>query len=302
MSVLHRQPPLAIPPVVAERPFSWPSNPGCGKSTGRVAKWGNGICVAALLALLLPGSTFAKENPDHTADRVLTETAKDAERLLQQTFTNLRFEDFGPAPVEGPIYQAIAGGKIIYFAPQSEHLLFATVYDRNGVNLTALAQEQGAARRLKVIDPTKALVIGPVDAPTVIEFTDPDCPYCQALDRFWKAKAAEGKPVRRLIFFVSGIHPTAAAKAEHILCSPDREAAFQAAYSGQSPPVLRQCAAGRDKVADDAELVAKVGVSGTPTLIADGKLISGFQQAELEAFLDRHAKPALTKVASEARR
>lgn len=228
--------------------------------------------------------------------------AAEAQARLQQTFTNLRFEDFGPAPIEGPIYQAIAGGKIIYFAPQSEHLLFATVYDRNGVNLTALAQEQGAARRLKAIDPTKALVIGPADAPTVIEFTDPDCPYCQALDRFWKAKAAEGKPVRRLIFFVSGIHPTAAAKAEHILCSPDREAAFQAAYSGQTPPLLRQCAAGHDKVADDAELVAKVGVSGTPTLIADGKLISGFQQAELEAFLDRHAKPALTKAASEARR
>ncbi|WP_422917737.1 DsbC family protein [Sphingobium cupriresistens] len=231
----------------------------------------------------------------------LRDAAAEAQVKLQQTFTNLHFEDFAAAPVEGPIYQAIAGGKIIYFAPRSEHLLFATVYDRNGVNLTALAQEQGAAQRLKAIDPAKALAIGPADAPTVIEFTDPDCPYCQALDRFWKAKAAEGKPVRRLIFFVSGIHPTAAAKAEHILCSPDREAAFQAAYSGQTPPLLRQCAAGHDKVAEDAELVAKVGVSGTPTLIADGKLISGFQQAELEAFLDRHAKPALAKTVPAAR-
>lgn len=232
----------------------------------------------------------------------LRNAANEAQVKLQQTFTNLRFEEFGPAPVEGPIYQATAGGRIIYYAPQSEHLLFATVYDRNGVNLTALAQEQGTARRLKAIDPAKALAIGPEDAPTVIEFTDPDCPYCQALDRFWSAKAAEGKPVRRLIFFVSGIHPTAAATAEHILCSPDREAAFRAAYSGQTPPVLRQCAEGRAKVAEDAELVAKVGVSGTPTLIADGRLISGFQQAELEAFLDRHAKSALTKAASDARR
>ena len=65
---------------------------------------------------------------------------------------------------------------------------------------------------------------------------------------------------------------------------------------------LRQCAAGHDKVAADAELVAKVGVSGTPTLIADGKLISGFQQAELEAFLDRHAKPALAKAVTDAPR
>ncbi|MBH2000013.1 MAG: DsbC family protein, partial [Sphingomonadaceae bacterium] len=119
----------------------------------------------------------------------LRNAANEAQVKLQQTFTNLRFEEFGPAPVAGPIYQATAGGRIIYYAPQSEHLLFATVYDRNGVNLTALAQEQGATRRLKAIDPAKALVIGPADAPAVIEFTDPDCPYCQALDRFWSAKA-----------------------------------------------------------------------------------------------------------------
>lgn len=272
-----------------------------------------GAAGAAALAFMSSASAHAGEPDQMTGQSEGAATAQteaeqlggaqaEAERQLHQTFTNLRFEDFGPAPVKGPIYEASAGGKIIYFAPQSEHLLFATVYDRNGVNLTALAQEQGASRRLKAIDPAKALAIGPVDAPTVIEFTDPDCPYCQALDRYWNAKLAEGKPVRRLIFFVSGIHPAAAAKAEHILCSPDREAAFKAAYSGQTPPVLRQCAAGRDKVAADAELVARVGVSGTPTLIADGKLISGFQQAELEAFLHRHAKPALAKAATDAPR
>lgn len=85
----------------------------------------------------------------------LRDAANEAQVKLQQTFTNLRFEEFGRAPVEGPIYQASAGGRIIYYAPRSEHLLFATVYDRNGVNLTALAQEQGAARRLKAIDPAK---------------------------------------------------------------------------------------------------------------------------------------------------
>ena len=28
-----------------------------------------------------------------------------------------------------------------------------------------------------------------------------------------------------------------------------------------------------------------IGISGTPTLIADGKIISGFRQAEIEEFL-----------------
>ncbi len=164
-------------------------------------------------------------------------------------------------------------------------MLFAAVYDRNGLNLTALAQDGLARKKLARLDRSDALALGPQGAPTVIEFTDPDCPYCQALERFWQAKAAEGKRVRRLVYFVSGIHPQAAAKAEHILCSPDKEAAFKALYAGQEPAKLLSCAAGHDKVARDALAVRNMGVSGTPTLIVDGKLVSGFQQAELEAFL-----------------
>ncbi len=238
--------------------------------------------ILAASALALFGTPASAQTAENTS---LDRAAQDAQQQLRQSFTNLQFEDFGPSPVKGPIYQASAGGRIIYYAPESEHLLFAAVYDRNGLNLTALAQDTAARRKLGGLDTSKALAIGPANAPMVIEFTDPDCPYCRALDRFWAAKAAEGKPVRRLIFFVSGIHPDAAAKAEHILCSPDKEAAFKAMYAGAAPATLRTCPEGAAKVRSDAEVVARIGVSGTPTIIADGKLISGFQQAELEAFL-----------------
>ena len=223
------------------------------------------------------------QQPDTGPD--LAAAAVQAQQKLRQSFTNLQFEEFGASPIKGPIYQAIAGGRLLYFAPESEMLLFAAVYDKNGVNLTALAQEDSARRKLGAIDPANALAIGPAGAPTVIEFTDPDCPYCRALDKYWATRAAEGKPVRRLIYFVSGIHPQAAAKAEHILCSPDKEAAFKALYSGGAPKSLATCASGHAKVAADAELVRKIGISGTPTLVLDGRLISGFQQAEIEEFL-----------------
>ncbi|WP_066763117.1 DsbC family protein [Sphingobium sp. CCH11-B1] len=238
------------------------------------------LIAAALLCATAPA--YAQDS----GTEPLTAAAAEAQRQLRQTFTNLTFEDFGPAPISGPIYQAIAGGRVIYFAPESQHLLFAAVYDKNGVNLTALAQDASARKRLGAIDQANALVIGPAGAPRVIEFTDPDCPYCQALERFWLAKEAEGKPVQRLVYFVSGIHPEAAAKAEHILCSPDREATFKAVYAGAHPSALRKCRAGAEKVARDAETVRKMGVSGTPTLFVEGKLVSGFQQAELEAFLE----------------
>lgn len=246
--------------------------------------------ITCSLALLLGGNAAiaATDNDSNSKAEVksLNAAAEAAQRQLHQTFTNLQFEEFEPAPVKGDIYQAIAGGRIVYYAPASEHILFATVYDKNGVNLTALAQEGSTRQRMRLVDPAQALAIGPKDAPSIIEFTDPDCTYCRALDKFWAAKAAEGKPVRRLIYFVTGIHPQGGAKAEHILCSPDKEAAFRAIYAGAAPTVLNTCEAGAAKVKADAETVRKLGIAGTPTLIADGKLISGFQQAELEAFLD----------------
>lgn len=247
------------------------------------------LIVTALLCATAPA--YAQDS----GTEPLTAAAAEAQRQLRQTFTNLTFEDFGPAPVRGPIYQAIAGGRVIYYAPDSQHLLFAAIYDKNGVNLTALAQDASARKRLGAINPADALVVGPAGAPKVIEFTDPDCPYCQALERFWLVKEAEGKPVQRLVYFVSGIHPQAAAKAEHILCSPDPQATFKAVYAGAQPISLHKCRAGAEKVARDADTVRKMGVSGTPTLFVDGKLVSGFQQAELEAFLDtqsRNPKPS----------
>ncbi|MCP3731326.1 DsbC family protein [Sphingomonas sp. MG17] len=247
------------------------------------------IAIAGALLATVPA--LAQQTPSN-ADEPLAAAAREAQQALRQTFTNLQFEDFGPAPVKGPIYQAIAGGRIIYFAPESGHLLFAAMYDRNGVNVTALAQDASARKRLGAIDTSQALAIGPAGARQVIEFTDPDCPYCQALDRYWGAKAAEGKEVRRLVFFVSGIHPQAAAKGEHILCSPDPAAAFKAIYAGATPKALLKCPEGARKVAAQAEIVRKLGISGTPTLFLDGKMISGFQQAEIEAFLDtRPRKP-----------
>lgn len=244
------------------------------------------MAILGLMSTAAPALAQAGPAASNNDAQVLSKAAEAAQRQLHQAFTNLTFEDFGPAPIKGAIYQAFAGGRVIYYAPASGHIVFGTVYDKNGLNVTALAQQASARKRFDLIDPQKALAIGPDNAPTVIEFTDPDCPYCRALDRFWVAKAAEGKPVRRLIYFVSQIHPGSAAKAEHILCSKDQAAAFHAIYAGAAPESLLTCPDGKARVADDAGLVKAMGIGGTPTLIAGGKLIPGFQQAELEAFLD----------------
>src|SRR3546814_11358467 len=62
---------------------------------------------------LVPYTTLFR-SPAYAQDsgiEPLTAAAEEAQRQLRQTFTNLTFEDFGPAPVRGRIYQAIAGDR-----------------------------------------------------------------------------------------------------------------------------------------------------------------------------------------------
>src|SRR3546814_7945897 len=74
----------------------------------------------AAAALLASPVVSAQEKTEKV---LLAKAAAEAEQQLKQTFTNLQFDDFEPAPVKGAIYQASAGGRIVYYAPESEHLL-----------------------------------------------------------------------------------------------------------------------------------------------------------------------------------
>ena len=243
--------------------------------------------MAIMAAGLLAGSAQAGPSPE--VQKQLIDARARAEADLRMTFGKLQFENFGPAPLKGPIYQAVAGGRMIYYAPESQHIIFGSVYSKDGLNVTALDQEKIAAQKISRLDTSVALALGPKGAPEIVEFTDPDCPYCRAYDRFIKTKAAAGKPVRRLVIFVAGIHPEAASKAEHILCSPDPEREFELIYQGYKPADLRTCPEGEKKLAQMTGVVRSASVTGTPTLVAGGKVISGFRQDELEAWLTKPA-------------
>ncbi|MEM9880811.1 MAG: DsbC family protein [Pseudomonadota bacterium] len=227
--------------------------------------------------LALFASTSAAETPHISA-----------QEQMQQSFQQLAITSFKPAPIDG-LYQAFIGDKIVYYSPDPELLFFGQIYDVSGKNLTADALQQALHSALGSIDTASALAIGREDAPTVIEFSNPDCGYCQALERFWASKEAEGYTFRRLIFFVAPPNfPTAAKKVEHILCSPDPAAEMKAVYGGAVPQTLLSCEMGKERLRAHGQTAGDAGVSGTPTLIVDGRVISGFRTADIQAFLDEH--------------
>ena len=122
----------------------------------------------------------------------------------------------------------------------------------------------------------------------IVEFTDPECPYCQAYHKYIKDKEAQ---VTRYIFFfpLRNLHPTAPAKAVHILCSADPQTAFAQVYERKIGLMgLIDCKAGRDRLAEDEAIGSGLGIRSTPTLLlGSGERVDGFNQKRVAEYLSK---------------
>jgi thiol:disulfide interchange protein DsbC len=206
-----------------------------------------------------------------------------AQARMGVTFANLSIVDFRASPLPG-LYQADIGGRIVYYSPEPELLLFGQIFDKNGVDLTSQALSETHKKRANRVDLEKALMIGPAGAPEIVEFSNPDCGYCRLLNNFVRGEAEQGRPLRRKIIFTA-YTDEARKKAEHILCAKDPEKAFHEIYQGAAPKALLTCREGRELVLAHAEMSRSAGIQGTPTLWLDGRTVEGFRQGELTAFL-----------------
>jgi thiol:disulfide interchange protein DsbC len=214
--------------------------------------------------------------------------AGDPADQLSQILPNTTIDGFGPTPIPG-LFEVTAGDQIFYFSPTG-HLVFGEIWTKDGRSLTAERREQVIAEKIKRLPLQKALTIG--NGPhQVIEFTDPDCPFCRKVDVFF----ANRSDVTRHVFFypIAGLHPKAAAKARYILCSDDRERAMREVYAGAwdseaLPPLANGC---QETLLDEhLQLGGMLGVRGTPTIWVDGTAIKGADLAAIAALLDQPSK------------
>jgi thiol:disulfide interchange protein DsbC len=135
------------------------------------------------------------------------------------------------------------------------------------------------------IDLGKALKIG-TGTTMVIEFTDPDCPYCRRGAAFFK----ERTDVTRYIFFNPlPMHPHAREKAAFILSSPDPAKTYEEVLSGKLDatkfPAPTAASAGR--LGEQMAISREEGFGSTPTYIICGRIIHGFDQRKIEQLLGK---------------
>lgn len=135
------------------------------------------------------------------------------------------------------------------------------------------------------IDLSKALRIG-TGPTTVVEFTDPDCPFCRKASHYLDSRA----DVTRYVFFYPlARHPKAREKVRYILSQPDQARAYQEVMAGRMDAVTEfaTTAKGIRLQQEQFEIATRARVNSTPTFMLFGRVFSGFDVKKFEELLGK---------------
>lgn len=214
------------------------------------------------------------------------------EESFRKNFPHIRLDGITPTAVNG-LYEIVSDGRVAYYAPGPEYLITGSLFTKEGRNLTEERAGEIMEQKLKAAPLEKALKIG--SGPhTVIEITDPDCSYCRKASAFLSARS---DVTRHVFFFPLSIHPNAEAKIRYIFCAADRARAYEEAMAGKLDDMkFKPCedAAVAELIKTHKEIGTRIGVTGTPLFLIDGKIVRGADIPEMEKILNRKTRQGIS--------
>lgn len=189
--------------------------------------------------------------------------------------------------------ELIVGGKQIFYTNiDGSRLLIGHIFDpKNNMDLTQ--------QKLDKLNKVDWSLLPLKDAITIKKgkgerefavFTDPDCPYCKKLEE--EIKLLDNITVH-IFAYPLAMHPQAKEVAQKIMCAKDKAKAWlDYMSSGIQAQNDGKCAASQS-IDRNLTLGEKMGVNGTPALIArNGKVKPGFMPAaSLESWLNENQLP-----------
>ena len=214
-----------------------------------------------------------------------SKNVKAAERVFRKNYPSVEYESFQKTDIPG-VYELARGGNALYFAPP-DFLVLGEIW-RGGKSITAMRRDERISALITDLPLDKAVKIGDGQN-VVVEFSDPDCPFCR--------KAAEwfeelGDVTRYISFYpLTNIHPDAEKKAKYILCSDDPASAYSSVMKGDLDngefELLPSC---REKaeplLSESMSWAKKLGVSSTPTFWINGVRVDGANFQRIENLLN----------------
>ena len=193
----------------------------------------------------------------------------------------------------GGLYQVVVNGNnIIYTDEKGEVGFLGTMLDlKSKTNLTQQEKDKLTVIDFAKLPFDKAIVrVKGNGARKLALFSDPECPYCQGLEK--ELESVNDVTIYTFLLPLPDLHPGALRKAQLIWCAKDRAKAWNDMLLSQQEPKgsNTECAT---PIKEIAELAAKNWINGTPGIVfSNGKLMFGNQPHEMLAkMLDDSIQP-----------
>jgi thiol:disulfide interchange protein DsbC len=250
------------------------------------------MCILFLVVgLVFCGSINAadtKKQPAKKAEqqpvRKQAASSEKIEETFKAAFPRVPFDTIKPTDIKG-VYEVSKGSELVYFVADPGYLFIGDIVSKEGKSLTEERKGALSAEKAKDLPLDKAIKIGS-GKNTIVEFTDPDCPYCRKASEYLEPKT---DVTRYIFFFPLPMHPDAENKVKYIFCAEDKAKAYADAMKGKFDDQKYEKCEKPDAVALlnlHKEIGAKMGVNGTPFFIVNGKkAVTGANTPEIEAAL-----------------
>ena len=232
-----------------------------------------GIFALSLFASL---ATFAVSAADNDKIR----------NLLRENMPGVEIGEIRPAPISGLVEVAINGKDLIYVDDKAELAFKGAILDLGKkLNLTQQRVDEIRKVDFSSLPLDKAIVkVKGNGARKLALFSDPDCPYCQQLER--ELVNITDVTIYTFLYPLTSIHPDATRKSSLIWCAGDRARVWDDwMLTGKDLP--KDVAKCDTPIPAIEALGKKLGIDGTPGIVfANGKLVEGaIPRQQIEALL-----------------
>lgn len=202
---------------------------------------------------------------------------------LKKAYPKIRVDEVSKTDMEG-IYEMQSEGNIFYYHPKTGTLFLGDLV-RDKRSLTEARRNSIGSKLVKNLPLEKAVKIGN-GRKMVVEFSDPDCPFCRKADEYLSKR---GDVTVNLFLYPLPNHRDARKKSLQILCSADQAKAYKEVMAGKLDQPFELSAGCESKNSSTLEQHLawgqKLGVSGTPAFWINGERVEGANIPEIERLL-----------------
>ena len=203
---------------------------------------------------------------------------------LKNNFPDIKVKSVNNSPVKD-IYEVYMGGRIVYTNEDAKYFFVGNLIDlKEQKNITEERERVLTSIDVKSLPLNQAIKHVKGKGERVIYlFSDPDCPYCQSLEK--ELKNVDNLTIYLFLYPITKLHPNASTIANQVWCSKEQYQVWQNYVLNKIKPLnVKSCETPIEK---NIQLAHTLAIDGTPTLfLQDGSRISGIRSTgEIELLL-----------------